>query len=42
MRTFVFNREELSVLIYALVASKEQVDPSQHAMIDHLIETLNK
>lgn len=42
MRTFVFNREELSILIYALVSSKESVDPSQHPTIDHLIEILNK
>jgi len=42
MKTFVFNREELSFIIYALVASKEQIDPSQHAIIDNLIETLNK
>ena len=42
MKTLVFNREELSILLYALVASKESVDPSQHPTIDHLIETLNK
>jgi hypothetical protein len=42
MKTFVFNREELSILIYALVASKESIDVSQHPTIDHLIQTLNK
>ena len=42
MKTFVFNREELSILIYALVASKGSIDASQHPTIDHLIETLNK
>ena len=42
MKTFCFNREQLSILIYALVASKEQIDQSQHAEIDNLISTLNK
>ena len=42
MKTFVFNREELSILIYALVASKDMIDESQHIMVNNLIETLNK
>jgi hypothetical protein len=42
MRAFYFNREQLSILLYALVASKEQIDQSQHAEIDNLIATLNK
>jgi len=42
MKTFVFNREEISFILYALVASKAQIDVSEHPMIDHLIETLNK
>ena len=42
MKTFCFTREQLSILIYALVASKEQIDSSQHAEIDNLIATLNK
>ena len=42
MKTFCFSREQLSILIYALVASKEQVDQSQHAEIDNLIKVLNK
>ena len=36
MKTFCFSREQLSILIYALVASKEQVDQSQHSEIDNL------
>ena len=42
MKTFVFNREELSILIYALVSSKQSIDESQHSTIDHLIKVLNK
>jgi hypothetical protein len=42
MKALYFSREQLSILIYALVASKEQVDPSQHAEIDNLISILNK
>jgi hypothetical protein len=42
MKTFCFSREQLSILIYALVASKEQVDQSQHSEIDNLISILNK
>jgi len=42
MRAFYFNREQLCILLYALVASKEQTDQSQHAEIDNLIATLNK
>jgi hypothetical protein len=42
MKTLCFTREELSILIYALVASKEQVDQSQHSEIDKLIGILNK
>ena len=42
MKPFYFDREQLSILIYALVASKEQIDSSQHAEIDNLISILNK
>jgi hypothetical protein len=42
MKPFYFNREQLSIIIYALVASKEQVDQSQHSEIDKLISILNK
>jgi hypothetical protein len=42
MKTFCFSREQLSILIYALVASKPQIDQSQHAEIDNLIAVLNK
>lgn len=42
MKPFYFSREQLSILIYALVASKEQIDQSQHAEIDNIIATLNK
>ena len=42
MKTFCFSREQLSIIIYALVASKEQVDQSQHSEIDKLIALLNK
>ena len=42
MKPFYFSREQLSILIYALVASKEQVDQSQHSEIDNLILILNK
>ena len=42
MKIFCFSREQISILIYALVASKEQVDSSQHSEIDNMIATLNK
>ena len=42
MKPFYFSREQLSIMIYALVASKQQIDESQHAEIDNLIATLNK
>ncbi len=42
MKPFYFSREQLCVIIYALVASKEQVDQSQHSEIDNLIGILNK
>jgi hypothetical protein len=42
MKTFYFSREQLSILIYALVASRDQIDQSQHAEIDNLIAILNK
>jgi hypothetical protein len=42
MKALYFSREQLSILIYALVASKEQIDQSQHAEVDHLISILNK
>jgi hypothetical protein len=42
MKTICFSREELSILLYALIASKGMIDPSEHSKIDHLIETLNK
>jgi hypothetical protein len=42
MKTFCFSREQLCILIYALVASKEQVDQSQHPQIDDLVKILNK
>jgi hypothetical protein len=42
MKTFCFSREQLSILIYALVASKEQIDQSQHAEMDQLLAILNK
>ena len=42
MKPFYFSREQLSIIIYALVASKEQVDQSQHSEIDNLILILNK
>jgi hypothetical protein len=42
MKTFCFSREQLSILIYALVASKEQIDQSQHSEVDDLVKILNK
>jgi hypothetical protein len=42
MKPFYFSREQLSIMLYALVASKEQVDQSQHSEIDNLISILNK
>ena len=42
MKPFYFSREQLSIVIYALIASKEQVDQSQHSEIDNLIAILNK
>ena len=42
MKPFYFSREQLSIMIYALVASKEQVDQSQHSEIDDLVKILNK
>jgi len=42
MKPFYFSREQLSIIIYALIASKEQVDQSQHAQIDDLVKILNK
>jgi len=42
MKQFYFSREQLCIMIYALVASKEQVDQSQHSEIDNLISILNK
>ena len=42
MKPFYFTREQLSILIYALVASKDQIDQSQHAEIDNIIAILNK
>jgi hypothetical protein len=42
MKPFYFNREQLCIIIYALVASKEQVDQSQHSEIDDLVKILNK
>jgi hypothetical protein len=42
MKPFYFNREQLSIMIYALVASKEQVDQSQHSEIDNIVSILNK
>ena len=42
MKPFYFNREQLSIIIYALIASKEQVDQSQHSQIDDIVKILNK
>ena len=42
MKPFYFSREQLSIIIYALIASKEQVDQSQHSQIDDLVKILNK
>lgn len=42
MRTFVFTHEQLSILLYALIASKGTIDDSLHSNIDELIKTLNK
>jgi hypothetical protein len=42
MKPLYFNREQLSIIIYALLASKEQVDQSQHSEIDNIISILNK
>lgn len=42
MKTLVFTREQLSILLYALIASKGMIDPSEHSKIDDLIQTLNK
>jgi hypothetical protein len=42
MKPFYFSREQLSIIIYALIASKEQVDQSQHPQIDDIVKILNK
>jgi hypothetical protein len=42
MKTFCFSREQLSILIYALVSCKETTDVSLHQDIDELIKILNK
>ena len=42
MKTICLSREELSIMIYALVLAKESTDNSQHAQIDQHIQTLNK
>jgi|GEM_PF-2289781 hypothetical protein len=42
MKPFYFSREQLSIIIYALIASKEQVDQSQHSQIDDIVKILNK
>ena len=42
MKPFYFSREQLCIIIYALVASKEKVDQSQHSEIDDLVKILNK
>jgi hypothetical protein len=42
MKPYYFNREQLSIIIYALIASKEQVDQSQHSQIDDIVKILNK
>ena len=42
MKPVYFSREQLSIIIYALVASKEQVDQSQHSQIDDIVKILNK
>ena len=42
MKTIVFNKEELSIILYSLIVAKDHIDASQHPVIDHLIEILNK
>jgi hypothetical protein len=42
MKPFYFSREQLCIIIYALIASKEQVDQSQHSEIDSIVSILNK
>ena len=42
MKPFYFSREQLCIIIYALIASKEQVDQSQHSQIDDIVKILNK
>jgi len=42
MKTFFFTREQLCLLLYALVASKTMVDASEHNKIDDLIKILNQ
>ena len=42
MKPFYFSREQLCIMIYALIASKEQVDQSQHSEIDNIVSILNK
>jgi hypothetical protein len=41
MKTFCFTREELSILIYALIASKQHIDESKHSEVDSIIAILN-
>jgi len=42
MKLFSFDQKQLSILVYALVASKETTDSSLHQDIDELIKILNK
>lgn len=42
MKTHSFTHEQLSILLYALIASKGTIDKSLHSDIDELIKTLNK
>jgi hypothetical protein len=42
MKTICFSREQLSIMLYCLIASKDKIDPSEHIKIDELVEMLNK
>lgn len=41
MKPFYFTREQLSIIIYALVASKQYIDESKHPEVDSIIAILN-
>jgi hypothetical protein len=42
MNSYNFTREQLCFLLYALVATKDNIHPSEHYKIDELIKILNK